>query len=427
MGSGVFFANNRGQPLAGRSLRPHGARDRLQAMDLSRFEPPAQAWQQISVGFQYPVLFTRDCLDPDNAALAWSITRGRQERRHATLVVVDEGVERAWPNLRARVTAYLEQHQSVLEQRGPILVVRGGEAAKNDPQGVTRLLDAFADAHLDRHSAVVCIGGGAVLDAVGYAAALVHRGVRLVRVPTTVLAQGDGGVGVKNGINAYGAKNFLGTFAPPFAVVNDALWFETLEPRDIRAGLAEAVKVACIRDPQCFVWLENNAQAVTRPGPELEYAVRRCAELHLEHIRTSGDPFELGSARPLDFGHWAAHKLELLSAHDLRHGEAVNIGMRLDTHYSTRVGLLASSERDRLMALLDALGLPRSHPALTLSRDSKPMVLAGLDEFREHLGGKLSVTLLQRIGSGVEVNEIDTALMRECIDWLDPANAGTGT
>lgn len=391
-------------------------------MDPAAFQPPSSALQTVSVGFEYPVLFTRNCWDPADLNLVWALCRKQPGRRHRFVVCIDSEVARACPGLGAEIERYVAAHSGALELLAPPLIVPGGEPCKNDPSVVPSLLEDFAELHLDRHAAVVCVGGGAVLDAVGYAAALVHRGVRLVRVPTTVLAQADGGVGVKNGVNAFGAKNFLGTFAPPYAVVNSARWFDHLPRRDIRAGLAEAVKVACIRDPQFFAWLEANAARVTLPGAELEYAVKRGAELHLEHIRTSGDPFELGSARPLDFGHWSAHKLEILSRHDLRHGEAVSIGMQLDARYAERIGLLPSAELERIVALLAALGLPRHHPALLLQHEGTLAVLAGLEEFREHLGGELTVTLLQDIGRGVEVHSLDGAILEEALGWLSAAS-----
>ena len=188
---------------------------------------------------------------------------------------------------------------------------------------------------------MIAVGGGAVLDAVGLVAATTHRGVRLIRVPTTVLAQDDSGVGVKNGVNLYGVKNFCGTFAPPFAVLNDLDLLTPLAERDKIAGMAEAVKVALIRDGDFFAWLERHADdLITFQRPALAAMIRRCAELHMRQIAHGGDPFETGSARPLDYGHWSAHKLESLTKHHLRHGEAVAIGIALDARYSVLAGLL---------------------------------------------------------------------------------------
>jgi 3-dehydroquinate synthase len=297
--------------------------------------------------------------------------------------------------------------------------VPGGEASKNDPALIERLLEAFAAARLDRQAAVVAVGGGAVLDAAGYAASVTHRGLRFVRLPSTVLSQCDGGVGVKTSVNGFAAKNFLGTFAPPHAVIDDFSLLRSLPLRDARAGMAEAVKVALIRDPSFFEWIEAHADALARAEPEpLAALIRRCAALHLTHIARGGDPFELGSARPLDYGHWSAHKLEMLSGHELRHGEAVAIGMLLDARYAERTGRLAAADLERIASLLVRLGLPLHHAALQAQSGGRLAVLRGLEDFREHLGGSLSVTLLSGIGRGAEVHAIDTPVVEEAIAWL---------
>jgi 3-dehydroquinate synthase len=262
--------------------------------------------------------------------------------------------------------------------------------------------------HIDRHSYLVAVGGGALLDTAGLAAATAHRGVRHIRIPTTTLSQCDSGVGVKNGVNAFGKKNFIGTFAPPHAVINDFQLLATLPPEHKRAGYAEAVKVACIRDARFFESLEAAAETLRQFAPEpMRLLIRRCAELHMNHIAESGDPFEFGSARPLDFGHWSAHKLEQLSRFRIGHGEAVAIGLALDTLYSRRMSFIEPGEAERVLQLLENLGFDLFAPELLLSRpDGELRVLEGLEEFREHLGGHLTLTLLRKIGSGFEVHEI---------------------
>ena len=141
--------------------------------------------------------------------------------------------------------------------------------------------------------------------------------------------------------------------------------------------------------------------------------------LHLDHIATSGDPYELGTARPLDYGHWAAHKLELMSKHRLSHGHAVAIGIALDAFYAARVGLLPQKEADRLVALLRACGLPTFAPELSRTdRRGRLAVLAGLEDFRAHLGGELAVTLPAPFGSRREIHAVDPARMAECISAL---------
>jgi 3-dehydroquinate synthase len=283
------------------------------------------------------------------------------------------------------------------------------------------MLELIHRHHIDRHNHVVVVGGGALLDMVGLAAATAHRGVRLIRIPTTTLAQDDSGVGVKNGVNAFGKKNFVGTFAPPTAVINDFDLLASLPERDKRAGYVEAVKVACIRDADFFRRLEGDAAALAAFEPEaMKHLIRRSAELHLNHIATGGDPFEMGSARPLDFGHWAAHKLEQMTGYRLRHGEAVAIGIALDVFYAVRRGLLDRVEAERILRLLEQLGFTLFDPELRAVGSSGSLaVLEGLEEFREHLGGELTITLLEGIGRGIEVHEMDLAEVRRALDDLE--------
>jgi 3-dehydroquinate synthase len=376
--------------------------------------------QEISVGFDYPVYATRAAFDPENPALVEALSRKEPARRHRFVVIVDSGVMQAWPSLAEAPRRYAEAHAAHLELAALPLVVEGGEQVKNDPARVEAIQSWLNDLGIDRQSSVVIVGGGAVLDMAGYAAATTHRGVRVVRLPTTVLAQGDSGVGVKNGVNAFGKKNFLGTFVPPFAVINDFDFLETLSHRDKIAGMAEAVKVALVRDKSFFEWIRENTGTLSRAeSAPLTKIVERCAELHLAHIRTSGDPFELGSARPLDYGHWAAHKLESLTDHRLRHGEAVAIGMAIDALYAERVGISAPGVAEAVTSTLGALGFRLFDEALRRRTSGRLDVLSGLDEFREHLGGELTVTLLADVGRGIEVHEMREDAIVWAIDRLE--------
>src|SRR5690606_14594398 len=239
---------------------------------------------------------------------------------------------------------------------------------------------------------------------------IAHRGIKIIRVPTTVLSQNDSAVGVKNGINYRGKKNFLGTFVPPFAVINDYNFLNTLSDRDWRAGISEAVKVALIKDREFFEWLEIHAdELVARDKTAMQYLIRRCAQLHLEHIG-GADPFEKGSSRPLDFGHWSAHKLEQLSNFEVIHGEAVAIGIALDSIYSSLIGLISSADADRSVQLLLRMKLPVSHQLMQLDRPDHP-IFRGLHEFQGHLGGELTIMLLQEIGKGKEVHSLDKEIL----------------
>jgi 3-dehydroquinate synthase len=244
--------------------------------------------------------------------------------------------------------------------------------------------------------------------------------VRHIRFPTTVLAQDDSGVGVKNAVNSLGLKNLVGTFAPPWAIINDSAFIDRLPAREKRAGMAEAVKVALIRDGSFFRWIESHAAALAQfSSLHLERLIRDCAELHMRQIRLGGDPFEAGSARPLDFGHWSAHKLEHLTGNEVNHGEAVAIGIALDTRYSVMTGLLAEGEDDRVLAVLRRLGFTLWHDALRQKNAKGQLsLLQGLADFQEHLGGELTITLLAEIGRGIEVHDMNAELVGRSIDWL---------
>jgi len=270
-------------------------------------------------------------------------------------------------------------------------------------------------ADLDRRSYVVVIGGGAVLDAVGFAAGIAHRGIRLIRIPTTTLAQADSGVGVKNSFNLFQKKNWIGTFAVPWAVINDAAVLETLPDREFRAGFSEAVKVALLKDPALFETLCDQAEQISqREWTVCEDVIRRSALWHLKHITQGGDPFEMREARPLDFGHWSAHKLEVMSDFELRHGEAVAIGLGIDVLYSARKLGLPAEKAEQVLSCLQNLALPLNHPCL----HEADTLLAGLEEFRQHLGGRLTLTMLRDVARPCEIHEVDDHIMRDCIAEL---------
>ncbi|MDX5423306.1 MAG: 3-dehydroquinate synthase, partial [Hymenobacteraceae bacterium] len=204
-----------------------------------------------------------------------------------------------------------------------------------------------------------------------------------------------------------------------FAVINDSEFLLTLNDRDWRSGISEAVKVALIKDVAFYHFIKQNTQKlVQRDMAAMQQLIHRCAELHVAHIG-GADPFEFGSSRPLDFGHWAAHKLEQLSNYGLRHGEAVAIGIALDVTYSWLKGMITEAECSDVLELLQALGFELYAPQLSQQDASGQLhILRGLTEFREHLGGQLTVMLLSKIGQGVEVHHLDEALLQEAVTLL---------
>jgi 3-dehydroquinate synthase len=371
-----------------------------------------------NVAFGFPILFTNDVFAEQNQTLIRLIdTSGGADYPRRVLFVIDRDVLDANRGIKDSIALYSGRYG--LDWGGRLCELPGGEAAKTG-EHIEFLHRRMLELQLDRHSYVIVIGGGAAIDAACYAAATFHRGIRTIRLPTTVLAQNDAGIGVKSGINAYGIKNLIGSFTVPYAVINDSAFLTTLPDRVFRSGFAEAVKVSLIRDSRFFDWIEANVEHLNRrDGQATQYLIKRCAELHIRQICHGGDPFETGNARPLDYGHWSAHKLESLSKHELLHGEAVAIGMTLDALYAVETGLLKRTEADRLIRLLRRLGFELWHPSLlAAAAGGKDALMAGLEEFRQHLGGELCITLLTAIGQAVEVNTVDTAAMLNARDKL---------
>jgi 3-dehydroquinate synthase len=374
----------------------------------------------IALQYVHRVCFTRSVFSPGNETILKLILGSSTGRVPKVLVFIDERVASANPHLTAEVDEFCAVHGDKLNLPQPPIIVPGGEACKNDLGLVKRCWQDINAAGLDRHSYVFVIGGGAVLDLVCFAASTAHRGIRHIRFPTTTLSQGDGGVGVKNGVNFLGKKNWIGTFSVPFAVINDFDFLFTLPERERRHGIIEAVKVALIRDADFFLEMESHAAALAELQPSiLERVVQRSAELHVEHIATSGDPFELGSARPLDFGHWVAHKLEQVSQFQIAHGEAVAIGIAVDLLYSVRIGLLDRPTAERILGFIEQLGFATfASELLDTTAAGDELILAGLEEFREHLGGELTITLVPEIGRKLEVHEMDNDLILEAVREL---------
>ena len=377
--------------------------------------------QNVAVNFTYDVYFTKGLFDVTNPLLS-KVVGASTNKAKSIIVTVDSGVLENHPQLIEQINNYVDCFADKINLATQPIVITGGEAAKNDPALIDKIHFCIEQVGLCRHSYVIVIGGGAVVDMVGYAAATAHRGIRLIRIPTTVLAQNDSGVGVKNGINAFGKKNFLGTFAPPYAVLNDFDFLTSLSDRDWRAGIAEAVKVALIKDRAFFDFISSHAEKLAgRDRRAMEQLIYRCCQLHLDHIANYGDPFEMGSSRPLDFGHWAAHKLEHLTNYRLRHGEAVAIGMALDCTYSYLTGLLTMEDWSRVINTLKHLGFELYVDELATNLEqveSQDSIFCGLAEFREHLGGEMAIMLLQELGKGLEVNQVSIPTYKQAILML---------
>lgn len=379
--------------------------------------------QSFPVYYNYEVHFTKGLFEVDNLVLRNVIKNKHLQTPVKIIIVIEHRIVNTQQWLNEKIVAYIKAHCDVMNLCDAPLIIEGGEYSKNNPFLLDKIYQLINQHDICRHSYVIAIGGGALLDMVGYATATAHRGIRLIRIPTTVLAQADSGVGVKNGINYFNKKNFLGTFAPPYAVLNDFNFLTTLEDRDWLSGIAEAVKVSLIKDRSFFKFIQANASAITQQRnlkcmAELIYC---SAALHMQHIANAGDPFEAGSSRPLDFGHWAAHKLEQLTQHRLRHGEAVAIGVALDSTYSYLTGLLAEEDWQQILNTLTTLGFDLYVPELEQQANipTHPQsIFTGLTEFKVHLGGELTIMLLKNIGEGIEVHSVDIVSYQKAIAIL---------
>ena len=374
----------------------------------------------ITVRQDHRLFFTRDVFAPDNETLTGLLTPREPGGRARAMVFWDAGLTSAFPDFAQKLTRWFAAHSAHVALEGEPIALPGGEQVKNDFHQLEGIWAALNESKLCRHSFVIAIGGGAVLDLVGFGASTAHRGIPLIRLPTTSLSQADGGLGVKNGVNYFHKKNWLGSFVVPHAMVNDLAFLDGLAPRDRRAGMIEAVKVALIRDGAFFEFIAQRVEALASFVREpYEAVIRESARQHLAHIATGGDPFERGSARPLDFGHWAAHKLEQLSEFRVSHGEAVAVGMAIDLIYARRIGLLPEPIAERILAVIQGLGFQLFAPIREIRGASgRQDMLDGLEEFREHMGGQLTIPMIRAPGERVDVHEMDGPVVKASLDEL---------
>lgn len=373
--------------------------------------------QSFKVQYNYQLYFTSGLFNVENPLFEQLIADYKTFEPVKLLFVVDDGVNNHHPGLLSQIKSYCGRSTDTLRHT-ETLVIPGGEQAKNSDTFIESVLKGIDNNKICRHSFVVAIGGGAIIDMVGYAAAIAHRGVKLIRIPTTVLSQNDSAVGVKNSVNAFNKKNFLGTFAPPYAIINDIDFLGTLEQRDWISGIAEAIKVALIKDKVFFQYIADHAVSLrNREMEPMQYVIYKCAEMHMHHIAQGGDPFESGSSRPLDFGHWAAHKMEFMTNYSMRHGEAVAKGIALDVTYAQLIGLITETDLNHILDVMTTIGFDLAIPVSTAQEIHA--LLNGIEEFREHLGGQLTITLISGLGIKNDVHTIDMDRMEKAIAKLN--------
>jgi 3-dehydroquinate synthase len=282
-----------------------------------------------------------------------------------------------------------------------------GEQYK-DWRTLDRIFTALLEAQADRASVVVAVGGGVVGDMAGFAAAAYQRGIAHVQVPTTLLAQVDSSVGGKTAINHPLGKNMVGAFHQPAAVIADTATLATLPAREYAAGLAEVVKYGAIRDLGFLEWLEAHAEALRRREPAaLAHAIRRSCEIKAEVV--AADEREGGVRALLNFGHTFGHAIESAAGYGTwLHGEAVAAGMALAARFSVRLGRLAEADAERLERLLQRFELPLRAPGHAVDTWLEYM---GRDKKNE--GGRITLVLLDALGSAAVVRDAPTARLEE--------------
>ena len=337
--------------------------------------------------------FARTCLEA-----TWA---GRGCR--SALIVTDE-------NVAGPARAYEEALESI-GLRTTSAVVAPGEASKSLDQAA-RLYERLAGAKADRHTCVVAVGGGVVGDLAGFVAATYARGLPLLMIPTSLLAQVDSSVGGKVGVNHPSAKNLIGAFHQPVGVWIDLAHLKSLPDRERRCGLAEVVKHGVILDPEFFGFLETSAGLLSRGDLDsTRHAIARSCELKARVV--SVDEFEQTGVRAiLNFGHTVGHAVEAVAGYggSYQHGEAVAVGMIAESRLAERMGRVGPDVVDRLAGLLRSLGLPVEAPGLSVEA-----LLAAMTLDKKNRGGQVRFVLPDRIGSVAEA-EAPAELVREVVE-----------
>lgn len=374
--------------------------------------------QNFQIKFNYKILFTKNVFNKKNKILLKALNEHTKTKKNI-IIFIDKNILKIKPNIEKNIISYCNVYKKYINLKCDPIKITCGEKIKNHYNLAKILYKIIDDYKICRQSYIISIGGGTLQDLIGFIASTAHRGVKTIRIPTTTLSQDDSGVGVKNGINFNNKKNFIGCFNPPDAVINDINFLTYLKEKNFIEGFSEAIKVALIKNKNFFYFIKNNINKILKKDTKIiEKIVYKSAKIHADHISKKGDPFEKKSARPLDFGHWVAHKIEALSKYKISHGEAVAIGLALDCTYSYLIKILDKKEwKDIINTLLD-IKLPIFNIAL-LNKN----LLNGLDEFREHLGGKLTITLIKKIGEKIETHHINKNIYKHAIKKLKRINS----
>ena len=291
------------------------------------------------------------------------------------------------------------------------VVVPAGEASKSWPV-LERICNGLLAEKIERRDLVVALGGGVVGDLAGFAAAVTRRGLDIVQVPTTLLAQVDSSVGGKTGINAAQGKNLVGAFHQPVLVLADTTLLDTLPPRHFRAGYAEVAKYGLINDAAFFAWLEANWRDVFAGGPARDQAI--AVSCRAKATIVARDERETGDRQLLNLGHTFGHAFEAAAGFSdrLLHGEAVALGIALAYGFSAELGLLPRSDADRAKAHLAAVGLPTGVSDLRGEVPGIGRLMELMAQDKKVKGGKLTFILARAVGQSFVAPDVDAAAVR---------------
>ena len=332
------------------------------------------------------------------------------------IMVIDRNVDAIQGDA---IRAYSRQHLNVRAT----VIIHASEQAKGLEQ-VERICRTASDAALPRNGLVVAVGGGVTLDIAGLAASMFRRGIRYIRVPTTLVGLVDVAVGIKQGVNAFGRKNILGTFFPPAASVNDSSFLRTSPRRSISCGLAEIVKIALVRDAALLAAVEDHGEELLSsrwqtPAPLASAVLRRAETLMMEEL--APNLFETELARLVDFGHTFSPLIETASDYDIAHGEAVALDILMSAGIAVARGLCAPDLPNRLRTLFRALDLPTWHDRLPEVDD----FLRSLDSVVAHRGGHLNLVVPTRPGSAAFVQHVTAVELSGALDWMQSTAAAS--
>jgi 3-dehydroquinate synthase len=324
-------------------------------------------------------------------------------------IVADQAIQA----LSQRLANHLKERGLLL---GPVIAVPGGEASKSFA-GFERVCNGLLDLGIERNHAVVVIGGGVVGDLAGFAAASVKRGVALIQVPTTLLAQVDSSVGGKTGINSRHGKNLVGAFHQPSLVLIDTDTLDTLPPRQFRAGYAEVAKYGLLGDADFFAWLEDRQEAVYRREPD---ALIRAIEIscRMKAAIVERDERESGDRALLNLGHTFGHAIEAWAGYSgaVLHGEAIALGMVLAAEFSEMQGICAGGTAKRIAAHFEAAGLPRSFDDIAMLAGGKlpgaDQLLGFMAQDKKVSDGKMNLVLLRRVGDAFVARDVPADKLR---------------